>query len=148
MTRSLSNLAALLGLLVVLAAVPASAQVTKRMTVTIPFDFAVEKQNLPAGTYVISEVGMNRSVGLLIRDVKGRTGALVMTRAVRSSEWPMTARLEFRRHGEQYFLARVWADESETGHELTPSRQERRLAKDATRQPVAPPEVVTVAGVD
>jgi len=144
MKKHLLSIASVLSIYVALTAVPASAQVTRQMTVTIPFDFTVEKTALPAGTYAVYALGSSQSDGLLLRGAEGHAKTIVVTHAVRSRDLSGRARLEFRRYGGHYFLARVWAAESDTGRELTQSRLEREYARG--REPrAAKPEVVSIA---
>ena len=144
MKKHLLSIVSVLSVYVILTAVPASAQVTRQMTVTIPFDFTVEKTTLPAGTYVVYATGSSQSDGWLMRDAEGRAGTFVMTHAVRSRDLSGKARLEFRRYGGHYFLGRVWVAESDTGRELAQSRLEREYARGREPRAVTP-EVVSIA---
>jgi len=81
---------------------------------------------------------------LLLRGAEGHAKTIVVTHAVRSRDLSGRARLEFRRYGGHYFLARVWAAESDTGRELTQSRLEREYARGRELR-AAKPEVVSIA---
>lgn len=126
----------MLTFLLMLAAVSVNAQQLseERITVNIPFDFAVGETKLPAGEYTLRRIISPSSADqLLIQNAEAkldmRTG---ITRPNRASEVQRESRLIFNRYGEQYFLSQVWMAGSDTGRELFQSRNERNLAKEST----------------
>ncbi|PYX47243.1 MAG: hypothetical protein DMG83_05150, partial [Acidobacteria bacterium] len=54
-----------LGLILVLSAVPSHADDTKKIKVTIPFDFVVGSKQLKAGNYVVQSWGNSGDGALL-----------------------------------------------------------------------------------
>ena len=66
----------------------------------------------------------------MIRSADG-CGGIHMTRPNRTSEVQKQSKLVFNRYGDQYFLSQVWMAGSDTGRDLSPSRNERNLAKES-----------------
>lgn len=141
------QITATLSLLVVFTAV-ASAQMTRKMTVTIPFDFYVGKTALKAGTYTIYGTGSTTGNGFQITDVHGHLKAIFDGQQVQSSKAGQIAKVEFRRYNDTYFLGRVWTVGTDIGRELHESRSEREAAKKAegVARTDSRPEFVTITG--
>ena len=108
-----------------LAAVPATL-----MTAKIPFAFHVGSNAFPAGTYVVSNAG-SAGVVILRNEQDTKKNVATITNANYSSRTNEKATLEFRRYGDQYFLARVMPFGSATNMELQKSRSERVAADGA-----------------
>jgi hypothetical protein len=107
----------------------ASAQ-TKTQA-TIPFDFIVMDQTLPAGVYGLTMVG----VGVLhINRLDGPGGALVVSYAAHSRQ-DAPNRILFHRYGNRYFLSQAWI--GDTCHALALSDREREYARTIDQQPVS-----------
>jgi hypothetical protein len=130
--KHLLHIATTLSLCLMLGAA-AAAQMTRQMTVTVPFDFYVGKTALPAGTYSVYATSTHTGAGFLLRGADGHAKVVFNTQQVQSGESSSIARLEFRRYSDKYFLARVWAGGSDIGRELEQSRLERETAQSATR---------------
>jgi hypothetical protein len=128
--RHLSQCLLGFGLLLVLAT-PGGA-FTLRMRAEIPFDFSVGNKKLPKGEYTIETVNDAGGV-LLIRHVK--KGKAVNFTVVRGKELEKPKmKLVFHRYGEQYFLARIWDDSTNTILKLDKSKAEKRAAKAAQKE--------------
>lgn len=133
--------------LCLLLGVVASAQMTRQMTVTVPFAFYVGKTALPAGTYTVYGTSTNTNDGFLLRDAQGRVKAIFSGQQIQATQAHSVARVEFRRYADKYFLARVWSTGSDIGRELPQMRFERETAQGAARhlaQKDVKPEVITV----
>ena len=63
MKKHLLAIAAWLSLFLALFVVSASAGTAQHLTITVPFDFKVEKTTLPAGTYTIYRTATNDAHG-------------------------------------------------------------------------------------
>lgn len=126
----------MLTFLLMLAAVSVNAQQLseERITVNIPFDFAVGETKLPAGKYTLRRIISTSSADqLLIQDADARVDVRTgITRPNRASEVQKESRLIFNRYREQYFLSQVWMAGSDIGCDLFQSRIERSLAKEST----------------
>jgi hypothetical protein len=136
MKKQLLHIATTLSLCLMLG-IAATAQITRQMTVTIPFAFYVGKTALPAGTYTLYATGTHTGESFLLRTADGQTNVAFNTQQVQSGESQLSGRLEFRQHNGKHFLARVWSAGNNIGHELQLSQLERETAQRDAR-PAAP----------
>lgn len=119
-----------MSLLITLAA--PGAAFTFKIRAEIPFDFSVGSKKLPKGEYTIETVNDAGGV-LLIRNVK--KGKALNFTVVRGKELEKPkSKLIFHRYGDQYFLARIWDDSSNTVLKLDKSKAEKRAAKAANKE--------------
>jgi len=117
-----------LGLILVLSAVPGHADDTKKIKVTIPFDFLVGNKQLKAGDYVIQSWGTAGDGALLFRSEDGSTRQIVFAVPVETNKTGNHERLVFHRYGGEQFAAQVWFTGDEEGYELIPGTRERESA--------------------
>jgi hypothetical protein len=111
------------GLFAALACSRLDAQ-TAHMEASIPFNFRVAANAMPAGDYTIHQSG-----GVLtLSQVGGRTICVLTLPASRPSA-PSTGVLEFHRYGDTYFLSSVWTPQSAEGRSLPKGSQEKELAR-------------------
>ena len=111
---------------------------------SIPFDFTVRGQTLPAGDYELMRVTEDPS-GLMLRKVDGKHEHVVFeTEAVDIRDIAHKSELVFNQYGERYFLSEVVTAGEQTGRELTPSHVERTLRREMAKSEMRP-ETVTVA---
>lgn len=134
--RAKAHRAVLLGLFLMLSAASARAQGhIGKAVMDIPFDFAAGEKQLKAGRYVVNAAAMTITLGS--RD--GRHNVMILPlRNLRPAGRLTTPKLVFRRYGERYFLAEVWAVPQGLGFELRRSRAER---EEAAKNPAPPREV-------
>jgi hypothetical protein len=122
--------------------VAAFAGLAYRVKANIPFDFMVGGNKLAAGEYTVERIN---TVGVLaIRSLDTKSGVQFMTMNGNSKD--DTAKLVFRRYGDQYFLAQIH-DGASSGAELIKSKAEReaaRAGRDHLALNNAGPEIVTV----
>ena len=113
-------------LVIVLAPVPSGAQEVA-LKVTIPFDFNVAEQVLPAGDYLIQA-----PAGQKLR-ILGPNGAsaLAVTNQVSGSRPSGPGFVVFNCYGERCFLARFWTERNDTGQELLKSNLEKVASEGA-----------------
>ena len=145
MKKQLLQIATTLSLCLLLG-IAATAQMTRQMTVNIPFAFYVGKTALPAGTYTVYGTSTHTGEGFLLRDADGQVKAVFNASQVQSEEARSDARLEFRSYGDKHFLARVWAAGNNLGRELQQSQLERETAQADARhaaQKDVKPEVIS-----
>jgi hypothetical protein len=108
-----------------------AAPFTVRIRAEIPFDFNVGSKRLPKGEYLIESVGDSGT--LTIRHAE--KGKAVTFNTIRHKPTDGNkSKLVFNRYGEQYFLARVWDQSSETILKLSRSKAEKRVAKLAKKE--------------
>ena len=148
MKKQLFQIAATLTILATLG-LTASAQLTRKLTVTVPFDFYVGKTVLPAGTYVVYGTTLQSGDGFLLADGDGQRKVFFHARTVQAGTVRESSRIDFRRYDDKYFLAGMWSAGTNLGRELQQSDFERDAAKDADKnvaQKDSKPEIVTIAG--
>ena len=125
-------------------AAPASARSVDALRAQIPFDFHIGDTLVPAGRYTVRSLNADESA---LRISDGRHGASVNTNATQGAvSGRGSARLVFRKYGDQYFLAAVWGPDN-TGRSLNASKAERNMRKEtqSARGGMADAETVIVA---
>jgi hypothetical protein len=125
---------ALLGLGLLLATASAYAQ-TGVVKVNIPFNFVVDKAELPAGQYIIQNLGITGNA-TSIHSPDNKVVKVVLPNVCESSQAQKTTTLVFHRYGTDYFLAQIWKAGSERGKELPRSGRENEIAMDSPAQNV------------
>lgn len=123
--------AALAAVLCTAAVVPAAAQSSGRIRVSIPFNFSTSNATLPAGDYTIQVV----EKGLLIftgDSAQGRQFAL--STYGYSPEAVGKPHLVFRRYGNDVFLNQIFLSDDGEYNELLPSGKEQHLRQVAGEQ--------------
>jgi hypothetical protein len=129
---------------VLLAVVSARADSGMNMRATIPFDFTVGDETLPAGTYTVAAI--NTHGLLMIRSEDYSRGKFINAYAKQAEESPWSAKLVFRKYGDLYFLAEVCANGA--GQEVFKSRKERQVIRELRThlaKGACEPELVYVA---
>jgi hypothetical protein len=129
-----------LGLGLILSALPGHALDSVRVNVTVPFDFTVGDNQLKAGDYIIESL-LNKRV-LMLRSKGGDVQQVVMTVPI---ETPTATTLGNHEHllflhdGERYSLSQVWFRGDQGGRDLIQGGHEKRLE---TVLPVGDPVIV------
>jgi hypothetical protein len=100
---------------------------SKMMTVTVPFEFYVGSNKLPAGRYTIS----GDLPGSWAIQLKGDNGhvAGIITLASANEVWSRNSRLIFNRYNDYHFLSEVRFGGSASGRILRTSSLETQLAR-------------------
>lgn len=119
MRRQLLILTATLGLFGVLATTPVFAQ-GNQVRVTIPFQFMVENQVMPAGHYLIQTVDIDEPYVMLARNVKTNQACIFLTEPAE--------RLPVQKHTDVLFLkdngnrelSRIWISGNEFDFRVIP----------------------------
>ena len=137
---------ALLGLAAALAlAVAADAQILRKVSLRVPFDFVAGGKQMPAGSYTVRRIRSDAETALLIRDEDSGTSAIILTNAGEAN--PTAAAFVFRRHGDHHFLAEISMPGTASVRELTKTGAERRLERELAEQNKADEsKTVTVVG--
>ena len=117
-----------LGLILVLSAVPGNADNTKKIKVTIPFDFLVGNKQLKAGDYVVQSWGTPGGGALLFKSEDGRAEQIVFAVPIETKKTGNHERLTFNSYGGEQFAAQVWFMGNDEGYELIPGTRERESA--------------------
>jgi hypothetical protein len=131
--NSVKKLIVLMGLLSVLCAIPAMAQITTRVTFDAPSAFYAGNTKLPAGSYTVSVPNEDDNL-LLIEDADG-SHSIFVEFAVTSSETPRAkSDVTFNKYGETEFLSQVWVEGQDSGMQVVPSEAEQDAAKAAVAE--------------
>jgi hypothetical protein len=94
-----------------------------RVQATVPFNFTVNGESLPAGTYVIgSDISSPRIVTISDRAKKVNLMAVTLPD---SSSSHVSNKLVFHKYGNQYFLSEIRCDSASMNAHLTTSKQEK-----------------------
>ncbi len=105
---------------------PAAAQ-AQSVTVTIPFDFSVNDQNVPAGKYRISLQAPRYLSFVDTQSTKKQYLMLVQpTWNQNSKDW---GRLIFRQYGDSKYLYQVWMPGQGEGRQFVRSRTEQETLR-------------------
>ena len=116
-----------IGLGLILSALPGHALDSARVNVTVPFDFTVGDNQLKAGDYIVESV-LNKRV-LMLRSKDGGVQQVVLTAPI---ETPTTTTLGNHEHllflldGDRYSLSQVWFRGDVDGRELILGGHEKR----------------------
>jgi len=125
---------ALIGLGLLLAAASAYAQ-TGAVKANVPFNFVVEKADLPAGQYVIQSAGLAGSF-TTIQSKDRQVIKAIIPDACESNQAQTKTKLVFHRYGDRYFLAQIWTAGNNRGRELQMSKRETEVARNYPVQDV------------
>ena len=100
----------LVGVLVVCTVTKVEGRETIKLTV--PFEFVVDGEALPAGTYKLSRLGDDKFEGLILRNETTRTSVFVHPMEVEEASSDMP-RVSFERVGQEHFLSKI-----QTSHDV------------------------------
>jgi hypothetical protein len=113
-------------------AVAARAQTGGRtqLIANIPFEFSVGTKTLPAGEYTVRQLNPASDHAVLqLRSRDGSASAMVQMGSV-IGKAQESAKLIFRRHGNQYFFAQAWVDGENSGLQAPKSPAERAAERE------------------
>ncbi len=97
----------------------------------VPFDFIVENEVMPAGTYGVSQVTRNV---ILIRTPHGRFHTLVTTVADDKQSYGV-GKLVFAKYGNQYFLHEALCSDVSMNMEIPKSTLEKQVRMQEAQLP-------------
>jgi hypothetical protein len=117
-------------------ALPALAQLSRTMTVEVPFAFVAGKKTLPAGTYAVRPMASNV---IVFADVNGGPSSIVVTTAADATASLGRSEVRFNRYGDAYYLAEVRPAAATQFLSVPRTRDEARLARSTPN-----PEVVAL----
>jgi hypothetical protein len=119
---------AVLAALAVLVALtmPSFAQHAELMKIDVPFNFFVENQRMPEGSYTIQPI---QNGTLLIRSADGKFTSTVLSLPAPLATTATASQVVFYRYGDNYFLAQLWMQGQNTGREVLKGRVESVLAR-------------------
>jgi hypothetical protein len=116
-----------LGLFLVLCAIPGRADDTKRVKVTMPFDFVLGNRQLKAGDYLVQSTGTAGANALLFQSEDGIT-QIVLAVPIETKKTGKHERLVFHTYGGDHFVSEIWFMGDDQGYELVPGAREKESA--------------------
>jgi hypothetical protein len=131
------KLTVLMGLLSVLCAIPAMAQINPRVKFDAPAAFYAGDAKLPAGSYTVS-VPNEEDNFLLIQSTDGSHSIIVEYEITSSNTPHAKSDITFNKYGETEFLSQVWIEGEESGRQVVPSKTEQDAAKGAVAETDSP----------
>jgi hypothetical protein len=92
--------------------ITAKAQVVDQVVMTIPFQFVVAGETLPAGTYRVNRLSDDKWEGLILSSFENRAGAIVHPIEVESTDEVESTHdgkphVSFEIAGGEYFLSKI-----------------------------------------
>ena len=129
---------------ILLAVTSTGANSGINLRATIPFDFILRDETLPAGTYTFAATSTNDL--FIIRGQDSSRGIFFMTSAAFTKSNPGSAKLIFRKYDNQYFLAGMSAYDA--NYEVNKSSKERQLIRELRNhlaRGAGAPELVTIS---
>ncbi|MBL8190427.1 MAG: hypothetical protein JNK38_20590, partial [Acidobacteria bacterium] len=123
-----------------LTALGIAAGLTTKVTADIPFDFNVGGKTLPAGKYTVAK-GTTQGLLIIQDSEKGASAGVIAQTSTANMDGKAT--LQFRRYGNQYFLASV-SDGNNT-NEIPVTKAERKTRNGDNLAMELKPEIVTVS---
>jgi hypothetical protein len=131
------KLTVLMGLLSVLCAIPAMAQINPRVKFDAPAAFYAGDAKLPAGSYTVSVP--NEDDNLFLIEDATRSHSVFVEFAVTASETPHDqSDVTFNKYGKTEFLSQVWVEGQDSGMQVLPSKAEQDAAKAAVAEKQSP----------
>jgi hypothetical protein len=97
----------------------------KSITAYVPFNFYAGSTVMPQGAYRVDEVANSGVVALKTTHAM----RAIATRHMIGKSLDEPARMLFRRYGDTYFLAEIWAGDGSNGHALNLSAREKEIAQ-------------------
>jgi hypothetical protein len=119
----------MLGLLIGVGNVTTRAQALSEGTIEadVPFAFTVRDTTLPAGKYTVKRLDQTEPLVLEISSATGRAAVMFEAENAQTAHIPRKAELVFDKIGDQYFLAQIWADDTDLGYQVPKTKEEQRL---------------------
>jgi hypothetical protein len=122
-----------MGLLSVLCAIPAAAQIVNRVTFDAPSAFYAGNAKMPAGSYTVTQPDPDSDL-LLIEDTSGSHSAFVEY-VVDSSDNPRAeSNVTFNKYGNVDFLSAICLQGRKSEMQIPPSKVEQNAAKAAAAE--------------
>ena len=122
MKTKLRNIATAIGVTAILGSATLIAETWNRSTASIPFDFQIKNQTLPAGKYDVTYTPESKLI--VFRNMDSGKSSMVLVFQSASGR-VADPKLSFRFDGDRYKLAEVWFNGSGGVYAPLKSRQER-----------------------
>ena len=131
--KKLLKLAGASGLLCLLFAFPATAQITNAVNFTTTFPFYAGNTKMPAGSYSITPSDYGSTL-LLIENSTKTHSAFIEYTPTQSETGHAATDVTFKKYGTTEFLNRIWVGGQQFGMQIEPTKVEQKLAASAQPQ--------------
>ena len=129
MKRNIARTLLIISWCAVLAGTNTYAQSSTKLKASIPFDFRVGSQSLPAGEYTVIP---KSPTTVAIQSKDGQQSALAHTTNVDVGQNQVDGKLIFNRYGAYQFLSQIWTPGEDVGRKLIQSKIEQEVANLST----------------
>jgi hypothetical protein len=107
--------------------VPAQAQITANLKMTISHPWIVVNKTMPAGTYVFKMLEGSQQQQMTATNTETGEKAVFVVEPATWNALPHHSELIFDRMGDQQFLTHVYQSGARMGVAVQPSKEEKRL---------------------
>jgi len=139
MKKQLIRIAALTLFVTTFAVTLQAQNSSSNQMVTIPFDFFVGADKLPAGAYTLRAEDSRTAMKIQLRDQS--SGRYFLIHPIESPSIQDRSKLVFHKYGNDYFLSQVWTAGRATGEELNKTKSQQRLERELANQAGKPESV-------
>ena len=129
--RTFNKLMCLTGLLLLVSAMPAMAQIANKVTFEAPFAFYAGNTKLPAGSYRVTQPDANDQL-LLVESADGAYSVFVEYVPIDSAEPSAKSEVTFKKYGSTDFLNSISVQGDDSGMKILQTKAEQNAAKTAT----------------
>jgi hypothetical protein len=127
--KSFSKTVLYMAVACLVSAIPASAQILNGLDFTTSFPFYVGNARMPAGSYKVTQSGMDNTILLIQSDNdNGSHSAFIDFIPTESTTDHANSDVTFRKYGNTDFLNRLWVGGQEYGMKVEETKAESRLA--------------------
>jgi hypothetical protein len=131
--NTLKKLIVGMGLVSVLCAIPAMAQIANSVTFDTPSTFYAGNAKMPAGSYRVTQPDADSNL-LLIETADGSHSAFVEYEVASSNTTHAQSDVTFNKYGNVDFLSAIWVEGRKSEMQILPSKFEQNTAKAATAE--------------
>lgn|SRR6202162_3399564 len=122
-----------MGLVSVLCAIPAMAQIANSVTFDAPSAFYAGNAKMPAGSYRVTQPSADDNL-LLIETADGSHSVFVEYEIVSSDTRHNQSDVTFNKYGNVDFLSAIWVEGRKSEMHILPSKFEQNTAKAAAAE--------------
>jgi hypothetical protein len=134
MKRTFSRIFTMAGFLMLLGAAVGNAQSPALLSATIPFEFKVLDQSLPAGNYTINFARTENKSLIWIKNQDSSRVVNVVTFANKPQKIQINPYLVFHQYGDEYFLAQVWTAHDPEARQIVTSQAEKEVMQSSAKE--------------
>jgi|GEM_PF-2296106 len=132
MKKHLLVVIATLSLVVLTGTQRASAQNLVQVTLNAPFTFYAGNTKLPAGHYMIREVGEADERLLELHGTDNKISVFLEAQDFQADSMPNKTQVLFKKYDDKEILYQIIVQDQKLGYEIVPSVHDKRAAKSGT----------------